>query len=332
MGAFSYVVPIYIAEIAPTGLRGTLTTLHQVLISTGASMAYLLGVVLPWRVLALAALFPCVLQLLGICFIPESPRWLAKRGELKEFEVALQRVRGKDTDISFEAAEILSFIEELQLLPKASVLDLFRRRYQRSVIIGVGLMVFQQLGGISGLTSYASSIFVSAGFSSSIGTTTYACIQVAVVIFGANFIDRVGRKPLLLVSASGMILGSLLAALSFYFKAHAVATKASPVLALSGILVYVASFPAGMGAVPWILMAEVLPINIKGTAGSLATAVNWFCSWLVAYTFIFLSDWSSYGIFLLYAAANALTIIFVIALVPETKGRTLEEIQASVST
>ncbi|GMH02659.1 hypothetical protein Nepgr_004498 [Nepenthes gracilis] len=331
MGALSYVVPVYIAEIAPTNLRGALTSLNQVMICTGVSAVYILGIVLTWRALALTGLIPCAFLLFGLFFIPESPRWLAKRGDQKEFEVALQKLRGKDADITCEATGIQNYIEELQQLPKANVLDLFQRRYRRSVIVGIGLMIFQQLGGIGGISFYSSSIFESAGISSTIGTTTYACIQIPITIIGVTLIDKAGRKPLLLVSATGLALGCVLAAISFYLKAHELAVKAAPILALTGILVYIASFAAGLGAIPWVVMSEIFPLNIKGIAGSLATLVNWFCSWAVSYTFNFLMSWSNYGTFVLYAAVNALAVIFVVKIVPETKRRTLEAIQAAIT-
>ncbi|XAR58506.1 hypothetical protein NMG60_11013931 [Bertholletia excelsa] len=331
MGAFSYVVPVFIAEIAPKNLRGALTALNQVMIVCGVSVAYIIGTVLTWRALALTGLIPCAILLLGLFFIPESPRWLAKIGREKDFEASLQRLRGKDADISHEAAEIKDYIETLQQLPKAKLLDLFQRRYLRSVIIGVGLMVCQQLGGINGICFYVASIFDSAGFSSTIGTIVYACLQIPVTAIGAVFIDRVGRKPLLLVSGSGLVLGCLITAVAFYLKTYEIAVDAAPILAVTGILVYIGSFSGGMGAVPWVIMSEIFPINVKGVAGSIATLTNWFIAWLVSYTYNFLVSWSSYGTFVLYALINVLAILFIIFIVPETKGRTLEQIQAAIN-
>ncbi|XP_041022589.1 sugar transporter ERD6-like 7 [Juglans microcarpa x Juglans regia] len=331
MGLFSYVVPVFIAEIAPKDLRGALTTINQFMICAGVSVAFIIGTILTWRALALTGLIPIAILLLGLFLIPESPRWLAKTGQEKEFEAALQKLRGKDVDISQEAAEIQDYIATLELLPKPTFLELFQRRYSRSVIIGVGLMVCQQFGGINGICFYTGEIFESAGFSSSVGTITYACLQVVVTGLGAAFIDRAGRKPLLLVSASGLVLGCMLAAIAFYMKAHELALQAVPILAVTGILLYIGSFSAGMGAVPWVVMSEIFPINIKGRGGSLATLVNWFGAWLCSYTFNFLMSWSSYGTFILYGAINALAIVFVVTVVPETKGRTLEQIQAAIN-
>ncbi|XP_030552434.1 sugar transporter ERD6-like 7 isoform X2 [Rhodamnia argentea] len=332
MGVFSYVVPIFIAEITPKDLRGALTAVNQLMICAAVSVSFIIGTVLAWRVLALIGLIPCAVLLFGLFFIPESPRWLVKRGREKEFEAALQKLRGKDVDISEEAAEIQDYIETLQRLPKASMLDLFQRRYLSSVIIGVGLMVVQQFGGINGICFYTSYIFEEAGFSSSVGTISYAILQVIVTAIGAALVDRAGRKPLLLISGTGLVLGCILTALSFYLKVHDLAADAVPILAVTGILLYIAAFSVGMGAVPWVVMSEIFPINIKGAAGGFATLVNWFGAWAVSYTFNYLMSWSSYGTFLLYAAINAAGMVFVIMVVPETKGRSLEQIQAAINT
>ncbi|KAK4357327.1 hypothetical protein RND71_022937 [Anisodus tanguticus] len=331
MGVFSYVVPVFIAEIAPRDLRGALTTINQLMICCGVSVAFIIGTMLTWRTLALTGLIPCAILLFGLFIIPESPRWLAKIGHQKEFELALHRLRGKDADISEEAAEIKDYIETLEKLPKVNVFDLFQRRYSSSLIVGVGLMVFQQFGGINGICFYTGSIFESSGFPSDIGTIIYAIIQVPITALGALLIDRAGRKPLLLVSGTGLVIGCILTGISFYLEGHEIATKAAPILAVTGILVYIGSFSVGMGAVPWVVMSEIYPINIKGAAGSLATLVNWFGAWACSYTFNFLMTWNSFGTFMLYAAVNALSILFVIKIVPETKGRTLEQIQAAIN-
>ncbi|KAH1194842.1 Sugar transporter ERD6-like 7 [Glycine max] len=311
MGVFSYVVPVFVAEIAPKELRGTLTTLNQFMITAAVSVSFTIGNVFSWRVLAIIGLIPTAVLLLGLFFIPESPRWLAKRGREKDFVAALQILRGNDADISEEAEEIQDYITTLERLPKSRLLELFHRRYLRSVTIGIGLMVCQQFGGINGICFYTSSIFELAGFSPTIGTITYACLQIVITGLGAALIDKAGRKPLLLV--------------------HEVGVEAVPALAVTGILVYIGSFSIGMGAIPWVVMSEIFPVNIKGLAGSVATLVNWFGAWLCSYTFNFFMSWSSYGTFILYAAINALAILFIIVAVPETKGKSLEQLQADIN-
>ncbi|XP_073149153.1 sugar transporter ERD6-like 7 isoform X2 [Henckelia pumila] len=309
MGVFSYMVPVFIAEVAPKDLRGMLTTLCWVMLCTGVSVSFILGTILTWRTLALTGIIPCAIVLFGLFTIPESPRWLAKRGNQKEFEASLRKLRGKNADIFEEAAEIQDYIETLEKLPKAKLLDLFQKRCQRPVTIGVGLMVCQQFGGINGISFYTSSIFESAGFPANVGTIIYAILP---------------------ISGAGLVIGCLLTGISFFLKEHGLALGAAPALAVTGILVYVGAFSMGMGVIPWMMMSEIFPIDIKGVAGSLVTLVNWFGAWVCTLTFNFLMSWSSYGTFILYAAINALAIVFVIKLVPETKGRTLEQIHAAI--
>ncbi|TYI92334.1 hypothetical protein E1A91_D02G062200v1 [Gossypium mustelinum] len=328
IGVFSYVVPIFIAEIAPKNLRGGLTTLNQLMIVTGSSVAFLIGTIIPWRELALTGLVPCIFLFVGLCFIPESPRWLAKVGQNKEFQVALRKLRGKDADITQEAAEIQMYIETLQSLPKTRMLDLFQPKYIRSVMIGVALMVFQQFGGINGISFYASETFASAGKA---GTIAYACVQVPITVVGAMLMDKSGRRPLIMVSATGTFLGCFMSGTSFYLKEHNLLPEWVPILAVGGVLIYVASFSIGMGAVPWVIMSEIFPINIKGVAGSLVVLVNWLGAWAVSYTFNFLMSWSSSGTFFIYSGFSLMTILYVAKFVPETKGKTLEEIQACIN-
>ncbi|MCL7048604.1 hypothetical protein MKW94_030000 [Papaver nudicaule] len=331
IGVFSYVVPVFIAEIAPKNLRGGLTTANQLMIVIGASVAFLMGTVVSWRTLALTGLLPCIILLVGLSFIPESPRWLAKVGRQKEFETALQRLRGRDADVSHESAEIQDYIEDIEHLPKAKMVDLLQRKYIRPLIIGVGLMVCQQFGGINGIGFYASETFALAGLSGKVGTVAWASIQVPITILGAILMDKSGRRLLMMVSATGTFLGCSLAGISFYLKTHQMLLEWVPLLALAGVLIYIAAFSIGTGPVPWVIMSEIFPINVKGVAGSLVTLVNWFGAWAVSYTFNFLISWNASGTFFLYSGVCAMTVLFVAKMVPETKGRTLEEIQASIN-
>ncbi|KAK7337828.1 hypothetical protein VNO77_18415 [Canavalia gladiata] len=331
MGILSYVVPVYVAEITPKNLRGAFTTIHQLMICCGVSLTWLVGAFLNWRILALLGTIPCLVQLLGLFFIPESPRWLAKFGHWERSESELQRLRGKDADVSQEATEIRDFTEALQRQREASIIALFQLQYLKSLTVGVGLMILQQLGGVNGIAFYASSIFITAGFSGSIGTIAMVAVQIPMTVLGVLLMDKSGRRPLLLISASGTCLGCFLAALSFFLQDLHKWKEFSPFLALVGVLVYTGSFSLGMGGIPWVIMSEIFPINVKGSAGSLVTLVNWFCSWIVSYAFNFLMSWSSAGTFFIFSSICGFTILFVAKLVPETKGHTLEEVQASMN-
>ncbi|XWS57598.1 hypothetical protein CRYUN_Cryun09bG0187400 [Craigia yunnanensis] len=330
IGVHSYVVPIFIAEITPTNLRGALLTLHQVSLATGLLVAYTIGALVTWRTLALTGMIPCAVMIVGLYFIPESPRWLAMVGCQNEFHATLQKLRGEKADVSGEEAEIQDSLVILQHLPKATVKDLFLKRNLSLVIVGVGLMVFQQFSGYNGIVFYANQIFISAGVPPNVGSILYACLQIIVLALGAVIIDKAGRRPLLMISASGMLVGSLLTGASFYFKEHHLASDLCPVFTITGIMVDMGSYCLGLGGIPWIVMSEIFPIHIKGIAGSLVTLVSWGGSWVVSYSFNFLMSWSSYGAFSVFATFCAVAIVFIFKLVPETKGRTLEEIQASM--
>ncbi|VAH25138.1 unnamed protein product [Triticum turgidum subsp. durum] len=311
IGLLSYVVPVYISEITPKNLRGRFAAVNQFMICCGASLAYALGTCITWRTLAIVGVTPCLLQLVGLLVIPESPRWLAKIGHSGALEEALQKLRGKETDISEEAADIKDFTEKLQHLPQSKMLDLFQKDYIHAVV-GVGLMVLQQFGGVNAICFYASEIFVSAGFSSgNTGMLAMVAVQIPMTALGVLLLDKAGRRPLLMVSAAGTCLGCLLVGLSFLSKEHHWAKDLNVALALTGILIF--------------------PIHMKGSAGSLVTLVSWLGSWIVSYAFNFLLLWSSYGTFFMFASICGLTVVFVERLVPETKGRTLEEIQASMN-
>ncbi|KAL0691744.1 hypothetical protein Bca4012_091423 [Brassica carinata] len=273
-GTLSYVVPVFIAEISPRKLRGALATLNQLFLVIGLASMFLIGAVVNWRALALTGVVPCVILFFGTWFIPESPRWLEMVGRHRDFEIALQKLRGPNANIAREADEI-----KVRFEPKTGLQNRFR--------------------SIS--NSWKHSIFDRTSHSYS------------------------SRRN---ASAVGMLIGCLLIGNSFLLKAHGLALDIIPALAVSGVLVYIGSFSIGMGAIPWVIMSEIFPINLKGTAGGLVTVVNWLSSWFVSLTFNFLMIWSPHGAFYVYGGVCVLAIIFIAKLVPETKGKTLEEIQA----
>ncbi|CAN6969479.1 unnamed protein product [Brassica oleracea var. botrytis] len=333
VGIISYTVPVYIAEIAPQNMRGALGSVNQLSVTVGIMLAYLLGLFVPWRILAVLGVLPCTLLIPGLFFIPESPRWLAKMGLTDDFETSLQVLRGFDTDITIEVNEIKRSVASSGKRSAIRFVDLKRRRYYFPLMVGIGLLVLQQLGGINGVLFYSSTIFASAGVSSSnVATFGVGAVQVVATAVATWLVDKSGRRLLLMISSIGMTISLVIVAVAFYLKEF-VSRDSNMYNILSmvsvvGVVAMVIACSLGMGPIPWLIMSEILPVNIKGLAGSIATLANWFVSWLVTMTANMLLAWSSGGTFTLYALVCGFTVAFVSLWVPETKGKTLEEIQA----
>ncbi|KAK4382748.1 Sugar transporter ERD6-like 6 [Sesamum angolense] len=333
VGIISYTVPVYIAEIAPQNLRGGLGSVNQLSVTIGIMLAYLLGLFCSWRMLAVLGTLPCLILIPGLFFIPESPRWLAKMGMMDDFEASLQVLRGFDTDITLEVNEIKRSVDSTSRRMAIRFADLKLRRYWLPLMIGIGLLVLQQLAGTNGVIFYSTTIFESAGISSSNAATVgVGAIQVFATAVSTWLVDRTGRRILLIVSSFGMALSLLVVAIAFFLKGF-VAEDSSlygifGILSVVGVVCMIVSFSLGM-ADPWLIMSEILPPKIKGLAGSVATLANWFSSWLITMTAPLLLAWSSGGTFSLYTVVCVFTVAFVAIWVPETKGKTLEEIQHS---
>ncbi|KAJ0264570.1 putative sugar transporter ERD6-like 13 [Hirschfeldia incana] len=323
-GVTSYVVPVYIVEIAPKRIRGAFSAVSMLVMSASMAFSFLVGSVVSWQTLALFSTVPCVLEFAGLFFIPESPRWLSRNGRVKESEVALQRLRGNGTDITREAAEIKESKED-------GFLELFKPRYSRAVIVGIGLLVLQQLGGLSGYTFYMSSIFDKAGFPSNVGVTVATVVQATMSAFGLIIVDKFGRRPLLMVATGMMCLGSFITGMSFLFQSYALLDNYTSISTLIGVLVFLTSCTIGIGGIPWVIVSEMTPMNIKGSSGTLCNITSWSSNWFVSYTFNFLFQWSSSGVFFIYSLISGVGILFVMKMVPETRGRSLEEIQADIT-
>uniref|UniRef100_A0A1J3ICE8 Putative sugar transporter ERD6-like 13 n=1 Tax=Noccaea caerulescens TaxID=107243 RepID=A0A1J3ICE8_NOCCA len=331
-GLSCYVIPVYIVEIAPKQVRGAFSAVNALVMCSSVSITFIVGSVMSWQKLALISTVPCVLEFFGLFFIPESPRWLCRNGQVKESEVALQRLRGNNTDISKEAAEINKYMENLQKEFKEDVFfELFKPRYWRVISVGIGLLVLQQLGGLSGYTFYMSSIFHKSGFPNNIGVTVAGVVQSVSSVIGLIIVDKFGRRSLLTLATVMMCLGSLITGLSFLFQSYALLNNYTPISTLIGVLVFFISITIGIGGIPWVLVSEMTPINVKGSAGTLCNLTSWSCNWFVAYTFNFLFQWSSSGVFFIYSIISAVGILFVMKMVPETRGRSLEEIQADIT-
>ena len=333
IGIASMVTPLYLAEIAHAKQRGGVVSLNQLFITLGILVSYLVGFALSgvtdgWRWMLGLGGVPGVVLALGMIVLPESPRWLAGHGRGEEAGAALQRLR-PDENVDAALAELRSDLRsEGKLLPWSALLA---PRMRMPLIIGMGLAMFQQITGINTVIYFAPQIFQAAGLSSAaasiLATAGIGAVNVALTIVAMWLIDRAGRRVLLLVSLGGMMAALVALAAGFAFGAQG----SLGWLTAGSLAVYVAFFAVGLGPVFWLLISEIFPLALRGRAMSVASVSNWGFNLLVTLTFLSLIEaFGEVGTFLIYAVLTAVAIVFTSALVPETKGRSLEEIEADL--
>jgi MFS transporter, SP family, galactose:H+ symporter len=336
IGVASMLTPLYLAEISAASDRGAIVSLNQLCITLGILVSYLVGFALAhaaegWRwMLALGALPGAVLAI-GMLALPESPRWLAGHGRLEDAERVLRRLRGT-SEVAAEFGALRTDIAR-QGDQLASARELLAPHLRRPLVIGIGLAIFQQITGINTVIYFAPTIFQAAGLSSAataiLATAGVGTVNVAMTIVSIRLIDRLGRRQLLFWSLGGMAL--TLFALSGAFYAGVSGHLAW--IAVVSVAAFVGFFAIGLGPVFWLLIAEIFPLALRGRAMSLATIANWSFNLIVSLTFLDLVVvLGSGGAFLIYAVLSAVALVFIAALVPETKGRSLEEIEAALET
>ncbi|VAH10397.1 unnamed protein product [Triticum turgidum subsp. durum] len=298
VGVISYTVPVYIAEISPQNMRGALGSVNQLSVTIGIVLAYILGMFVPWRMLAVIGILPCTILIPGLFFIPESPRWLAKMNKMEDFETSLQVLRGFETDITSEVNDIKRAVTSANKRAAIRFQELNQKKFRMPLILGIGLLVLQQLSGINAILFYASSIFKAAGITNSdLATCGLGGIQVLATLVTTWLLDRAGRRILLIISSAGMTISLLAVAVIFFIK-DTVSQDSHmyyilSMVSLLAIVAYVIAFSFGMGAIPWVIMSEILPVSIKSLAGSFATLANWLTSFGITMTANLLLSWSA---------------------------------------
>ncbi len=328
IGVASYAVPLYISELAPPRWRGWLVSLNQLALTVGILLAYVVDYGFAasgaWRWMLAPAVVPAVLLGLGVAFLPETPRWLILHGRARQGRSVLKRARG-DENIASE----LSDIQTLTQIPATRWSHLLAPSVREALVVGVGLAIIQQVTGINTVIYYAPTILQSAGIPSASGailaTAGIGLVNVIMTIVAMVLIDRVGRRPLLLVSLAGMAIA--LVVLGYGFLAS---TSNSGLAGLSVVclMVFVGAFAVGLGPIFWLLIAEIYPLRVRGLAMSLATTANWGSNLIVSLTFLtLLQALGPATTFWLYGLVAILAWYFAFRMVPETRGRTLEEIE-----
>jgi MFS transporter, SP family, galactose:H+ symporter len=329
IGVASFVAPLYISEIAPVDIRGKLVSINQVALTSGIVLSYLIDYAFAgsqaWRWMFALAAVPAAAFGTGLMFIPDSPRWLAARGHVDKARTVLKRIRDPK-----EVESELGEIQKSAAQQKANWSELLSPLLRPAMIVGVGLAVAQQITGINTVIYYAPTILKFAGLSSApaaiLASVGVGVVNLLLTLVAMQLIDRVGRRPLLLVSLAGMAVSVSVLGLAFSLKQF---SGSLGWVALASLMTYVGFFAVGLGPVFWLILSEIYPLRIRGRAMSVGTAANWSANLIVALTFLTLTQvLGKPATFWLYGTVSILAWFFAFFLVPETKEKTLEQIEA----
>jgi sugar porter (SP) family MFS transporter len=309
-------------------VRGGLVSLNQLAITSGILVSYLVDYGLSdsgnWRLMFGLAAIPAVALFVGMLFQKESPAWLIRQGREDEARQVLHRVRNPDDDIDGE-------IREVQELSKrqAGYRDLISPRVRPLVTVGVMLAIFQQITGINTVIYYAPTLLQGAGLGNNaalLANVVNGAVNVGMTIVAIWLLDKVGRRPLLLSGTAGMAVGMVIVGCAFIGGSTLHGGLA--ILAIAGLLIYTGSFAIGLGPVFWLLIAEIYPLRIRGAAMSVAGMANWAANFVVTVSFLtLLNAISGVGVFFLFGFLTLVALAYFWKKVPETKGRSLQEIE-----
>ena len=333
IGAVSVLSPLYIAEIAPEKIRGRLVSLYQLAIVVGILVVFFVNMIIQrlgneawniangWRWMMGSLTLPSALFGFLLIPIPESPRWLMKVGRKLEAETVLVRVGGREA-----ADRELKQIEDSLNQEEGRFSELFTGGYSRALIVGVVLAVVCQFSGINAIMYYAPEIFKSIGAgrdAAFMQTVSIGVVNLLFTFVAIWLVDRAGRKALL-------VGGSIVQVIALVAVGVMFAKGVGGLWLLVFIVMFTGSFASAMGPVPWIVISEIFPTKIRGQAMSVATLVLWASCYIVSQTFPMLVETiGNAKTFWIYALCSFAGLIFVVTVVPETKGKTLEEIEQS---
>ena len=325
VGMASVVSPMYIAEISPAKIRGRLVALNQLAIVVGILLSYFSNWVLVdtginnWRYMLVAEILPAITFLVGLFFIPESPRWLTKEGLEKEALDVLNVVAGA-ANSDYELQEVKKSLAE----KSTSLKELLHPSLRRVLIVGILFSLFAHITGIDTIIYYGPIIFLESGFKTDSALLASVMIGITNLIFtfvGMAMVDKAGRKFLLLVGLAGMGISMML--VGFCMQSDIISAKWT----LLWIMTYIASFAMSIGVVIWVYLSEIYPTRVRGQALSVATMVLWLGNVILTQLFPVMMERFGGGTFYIFSFICLLAFIFTWTMVKETKGVSLEEIE-----
>ncbi|WP_295124868.1 sugar porter family MFS transporter [uncultured Chitinophaga sp.] len=325
VGMASMLSPLYIAEVSPAAVRGRNVAINQLTIVIGILVTNLVNYMLAdkgadaWRWMFGLGAVPSLLFFAGVCWLPESPRWLITVGKTKEAGITLQKIGG----VQFAAQTTSDIQLSLQGREKASFKAVFDKAVRPAVIVGITLAVFQQLCGINVVFNYTSTIFESVGASLDrqlLETVAIGVVNLVFTIVAMWQVDKLGRRPLMLAGSLGLTIIYLVLSLLLQ-------NQASAGLLSIFVLAAIALYATSLAPVTWVLISEIFPNHIRGQASAVAIVALWLAYFVLVFTFPILSQvLGTYGPFYMYSGICLLGFLFVRARVKETKGQTLEEV------
>ncbi|XP_062133867.1 facilitated trehalose transporter Tret1-2 homolog isoform X1 [Drosophila sulfurigaster albostrigata] len=333
VGVASLALPVYLSEAIHPLIRGILGLMPTLIGNFGMLSCFIIGYFANWSLLAIISGLLCIPFLVLLFFVPESPRWYLTRGKPEKAESALARLRRKNNNVADEFKEMTKRLAD-EAEGSNTCKDIFQKKYFKPVSIAVALMIFQQLSGISAVIFYTVMIF---NMSDSSVDSYLSTIIVGTVNFLASLlaifnIDHSGRKVLLITSALSMIITLFVLSAFFYCKSREMNIDGGGWVPLVCLVIYVLGFSMGFGPIPWLMMGEILPSRIRAPAASLVVGCNWAFTFIVTKTFQDLIDLvGAHGAFAFFCAVCIIALVFVIFIVPETKNKSLEQIEEELT-
>jgi sugar porter (SP) family MFS transporter len=323
VGMASMLSPLYIGEIAPAPYRGRMVAINQLTIVLGILITNIVNYSLrnggddAWRWMFGLGVIPSSLFFIGVLWLPESPRWLSKMNKLEKAKIILARIGGTD----FSNTTITEIQKSFQTASKTKFMSVFERKILPAILVGIGLAVFQQFCGINVVFNYTATIFESIGASKDdqlLQTVFIGGVNLLFTLLAMGLVDKIGRKPLMLLGAGGL-------AIVYLFISYLLGIKSTSVswFLLTAIGIYALT----LAPVTWVLISEIFPNKVRGTATSIAVLSLWAAYFVLTFTFPVMYSKLREKTFYVYAAICLIGFIFIYRKVRETKGKTLEELE-----
>lgn len=338
VGGASVIVPTYLAEIAPASLRGRLVTQNELMITGGQLLAFTVNAILGncfpnvdniWRYMIAFGMIPSIFLFIGMWRVPESPRWLVMTGHQQQALKILTKIRRTRQQSQHEIASVEAVAKRNQSIKHAGFHDLAHPTVRRLVLIGIGLGIVQQFVGINIMMYYGTSILMKVGFGhqaalvANIGNGLTSFIA---TIVGMRMMYTVNRRKMLITGITGTCCSMLaLTVALLVFKQ----SPALPYIVITSTMCFLAFFQSCVSPTTWVLLSEIFPQSLRGLGMGISTFTLWLSNFFVGFIFpIMMAHWGGVGTFAFFIICNLLALAFTVAFVPETQGKTLEQIQA----